>query len=89
LLFELATGRVPFECPITQVMADHHDRLPAAISTHRVVPASFDRLVSRMLAKEPGMRPRMNEIARSLADVAYAMPPGASGGAWCAAAGSR
>ncbi len=89
LLYELATGRAPFEGPIAQVMADHHDRLPPAISTHRVVPGSFDRLVSRMLAKEPGMRPRMNEIARSLADVAYAMPPGARGGAWCAAAGSR
>jgi len=77
VLYELITGATPFEGSISRVMSEHCDVLPAPMSSRRPVPEQLDRLVMRMLAKEPGMRPKMAEIARALTDIAYATPPGA------------
>ncbi len=86
LLYELTTGAAPFEGSIANVMSAHCDLLPTPMSARRQVPEVLDRLVSRMLAKEPGMRPRMVEIARALTDIAFALPPGARGDATSATA---
>ncbi len=77
LLYELLTGDVPFEGSLPQVMTQHCDELPTPISARRAIPEPLERLVMRMLAKEPGMRPRMVDVAHALTDIAYASPPGA------------
>jgi serine/threonine-protein kinase len=82
LLYELIAGTPPFDGSISQVLEAHCDRLPTPIGTHRTLPDVLERLVMRMIAKDPGMRPRMSEIARALADLAFAMPPGASNEQW-------
>ncbi len=87
ILYELVTGAVPFEGSLSRVMSDHCDRMPSAMSTRRAVPEVLDRLVMRMLAKDPGMRPRMVDVARVLADLAYGMPPGARENGFRVAAG--
>ena len=47
------------------------------LAAQRAVPELLDRLIMRMLSKDARMRPRMAEVASMLADLAYAMPPGA------------
>ncbi|MCE9580112.1 MAG: serine/threonine protein kinase [Deltaproteobacteria bacterium] len=76
-LYQLLTGAAPFEGSIPSLMQSHCDRLPAPPSSRRAVPEMLDRMIMRMLAKDARMRPRMAEVARMLADLAYAMPPGA------------
>ena len=82
LLYELITGAAPFDGSISRVMQEHCDTIPTPIGQFRAVPSILERLIMRMLAKDPGMRPRMAEIARILADIAYSMPPGASNEQW-------
>ena len=77
LLYELITGDVPFDGSLPQLMAAHCDDRALAPSLVRWCPEIIERLVLRMLAKEPGMRPHMDEVARTLADVAFQFPPGA------------
>ncbi len=77
-LYELLVGTTPFTGTIAEVMAAHSDRLPEAPSRKRAgIPTALEDVVLRMLAKEPGMRPRMADVARVLTDVAFATPPGA------------
>jgi serine/threonine-protein kinase len=78
LLYEMITGTTPFNGTIPELVAAHADQLPAPMSSHRAVPQELERLVSRMLSKDPGMRPRsMADVARRLTDLAYTLPPGA------------
>ncbi len=61
VLYEMATTRVPFEGTATQVMLGHMEREPKPPS--RVVgapplPVEFDRLVLKLLAKNPSDRYR-------------------------------
>ncbi len=88
VLYELLTGAAPFDGSIAAIMTAHCAHLPAPPSLHRGVPSVLDRLVVRMLSKEPGMRPRMAEVASVLADIAFAMPPGARAAERWAAAGA-
>lgn len=80
MLYELLTGNVPFEGSLSHMMHEHTYTLPVTPARLASVPAAFDRLVMRMLSKEPGMRPRMVDVARQLTDLAYALPPGARSG---------
>jgi len=78
MLYELLLGAPPFNGTIVEMMAAHSDTLPALPSLRRAnVPAALEDLILRMLAKDPGMRPRMVEVARALTDLAFEMPPGA------------
>src|SRR5262249_26035325 len=78
MLYEMITGVPPFVGSFPEMATAHADLLPPPISEIRAVPAELERLVSRMLAKDPGMRPRsMADVACRLADIAYAHPPGA------------
>ncbi|HVV87902.1 MAG TPA: serine/threonine-protein kinase [Kofleriaceae bacterium] len=78
MLYELVTGVTPFVGSIVEVMAQHSECLPDAPTRRRPnVPAALEDLVLRMLAKEPGMRPRMADVSRVLTDLAFATPPGA------------
>ncbi|MFF7652923.1 PQQ-binding-like beta-propeller repeat protein [Streptomyces sp. NPDC007983] len=58
VLFELLTGRLPFDAPDTlgYVTAHLHDPPPAPSSLVPGVSAPWDRLVGRLLAKDPGER---------------------------------
>lgn len=76
-LYELLTGAPPFEGTLHQVRSAHCDRLPVPPSGRRPIPEALDRLIMRMLAKDLRLRPRMDEVARTLADLAFATPPGA------------
>ncbi|MEU6340785.1 serine/threonine-protein kinase [Streptomyces sp. NPDC046977] len=67
VLFELLTGRLPFDAPdsLGYVTAHLHDQPPAPSSLVPGVPAPWDRLVGRLLAKDPRER---HESAAALAD---------------------
>ncbi|MEU5640872.1 protein kinase domain-containing protein [Streptomyces milbemycinicus] len=67
VLFELLTGRLPFDAPDTlaYVTAHLHDPPPAPSSLVPGVSAPWDRLVGRLLAKDPRER---YESAAVLAD---------------------
>jgi tRNA A-37 threonylcarbamoyl transferase component Bud32 len=57
LLYELLTGRVPFEGEITTVMYKVlHEVPPAPSILNRELPPAFDAIVLRALAKEPEAR---------------------------------
>lgn len=57
LLYELLTGRVPFEGEITTVMYKVlHEAPPAPSILNRELPPAFDAIVLRALAKEPAAR---------------------------------
>ncbi|RDG38461.1 serine/threonine-protein kinase [Streptomyces corynorhini] len=59
VLYEIATGRPPFDLPDTwSVLVGHRDTDPEPPSEHRAgLPASFDRIVLGLLAKTPEERP--------------------------------
>ncbi|WP_331754508.1 MULTISPECIES: protein kinase domain-containing protein [unclassified Streptomyces] len=67
VLFELLTGRLPFDAPDTlgYVTAHLHDPPPTPSSVLPGVSAPWDRLVGRLLAKDPSER---YESAAVLAD---------------------
>ncbi|MDX3077040.1 protein kinase domain-containing protein [Streptomyces sp. MI02-7b] len=58
VLFELLTGRLPFDAPdsLGYVTAHLHDPAPAPSSIAPGVSAPWDRLVGRLLAKDPRER---------------------------------
>ncbi|WP_159037163.1 protein kinase domain-containing protein [Streptomyces specialis] len=67
VLFELLTGRPPFTAPDTigYLTAHLHDPPPAPSGVVPGVPAAWDRLVLRLLAKDPSLR---HDSATALAD---------------------
>jgi serine/threonine-protein kinase len=58
VLFELLTGRVPYqaETPVAVAMKHVHDPVPSARAVRPDVPPRLDALVRRCLAKAPGER---------------------------------
>jgi serine/threonine-protein kinase len=78
MLYELTTGGTPFAGSLVEVMTAHGEQPPTAPSRVRAgIPASLEDLILRMLAKEPGLRPRMADVSSALTDLAFALPPGA------------
>jgi outer membrane protein assembly factor BamB len=80
VLFELLTGRLPFDAPDTlgYVTAHLHDPAPAPSSLAPGVSAPWDRLVGRLLAKDPRERYEsaavLAEELRRLSGVRQAVP---------------
>ena len=66
LLLELLTGDAPFFATADMPLRSHHLNTPApsARSRRADVPAELDTLVSSMLAKDPGARPRQRRCTR-------------------------
>ncbi len=57
VLYELATGRVPFTKKfVSDVLTAHLDETPRPPSAHVACPPSFDAVVLRCLEKDPGRR---------------------------------
>jgi serine/threonine protein kinase len=68
ILFELVTGRPPFEGEVRQLL-DQHQRAtaPRARSFVLEVPPALDALVAEMLAKDPMVRPQtMGAVRRAV-----------------------
>jgi eukaryotic-like serine/threonine-protein kinase len=75
VLYELCTGAPPFGGSVPELMTLHCEAMPIRAAARRPgLRADLDQWISRMLAKDPGLRPRMAEVARALAAIAEALP---------------
>ena len=75
-LYELITGEPPFNGSLAAIATAHAEQRPVRPGKHRpAVPAALERIVMRMLAKDPALRPRTAEIVRELTEIAYGWPP--------------
>ncbi|GAA2395401.1 hypothetical protein Cme02nite_55610 [Catellatospora methionotrophica] len=68
VLYEMLTGRVPFEASPTRSYQDHHVNTPArSVRLLRGdVPDELDELILAMLAKQPGERPEAEAVYEAL-----------------------
>ncbi len=74
VLYEMLTGNAPFDGSLPQLMNAHLEQRPARPSWLRAnLPGELERLVLRALAKVPGDRPTMAELARRLDELAEAL----------------
>jgi len=58
VLFEMATGRVPYaaDTPVATVMKHIHDPLPSARALNPALPETVDQVISQAMAKDPAAR---------------------------------
>ena len=66
VLFEAATGDVPFDAYDDESRYDQLERRADSVSAYRRVPAAFDDLVHSCLEPDPALRPTVDEVAESL-----------------------
>jgi len=68
MLFELLTGRLPFDSDdVAELAVQHRQQLPADLRHHQPrIPVRAARLVQQMLAKEPLRRPTPTEVVERL-----------------------
>lgn len=80
VLYALLTGRPPFTGWPDTVIRRHITEEPEPLRTIRPdVPPALDRLVSRLLAKEPAARPATaSEVAAALTEIAATLGPARS-----------
>jgi hypothetical protein len=77
ILFELVTGKPPFEGSGFEVLLAHLGRpIPAPSDRNKDVPEVVDRLVTRLLAKKPDDRPQTADDVVALIDEAVAQLEG-------------
>lgn len=67
LLHELVTGQVPFAGTRSSQMMAHLNLPPPMLSGLDPLTRTLDRWIQRMMAKDPALRPHMDEVARALA----------------------
>ncbi len=66
VLFETATGEVPFDAYEDESRYDQLERRADSVRAYRRVPAAFDDLVHSCLEPDPALRPTVDEVAKSL-----------------------
>ena len=66
VLFETATGEVPFEAYEDESSYDQLERRAESVGLYRRVPAAFDDLVHSCLEPDPALRPSVDGVAESL-----------------------
>lgn len=75
VMYELLVGAPPFCGTLPELMTAHFEALPLRPAVRRPgLRPELDGLVSRMLAKDPALRPRMRDVARTLTAMAEASP---------------
>lgn len=78
LLFQLLTGRLPFPGkpgePMAMLLMHLNDIPPSPLAIAPDLPESVDRVVLRCLAKDPGARPPIAELANLFASAAREAP---------------
>jgi len=84
VLFELATGRLPYDAdtPLAVLLKHAHDPLPIPRSVNPDIPESVERLILRSLAKDPADRyPTVQAMLDDIAALPPATVPAAQAGA--------
>ena len=84
LLFEMLTGRLPFDAPDDETVATKIMTQPAPLASRlrKGVPPSVEVLLVQMLSKDPTLRPRSaSEAAARLRDLAGGKAPAPQPGA--------
>ncbi|HEY4175522.1 MAG TPA: serine/threonine-protein kinase [Kofleriaceae bacterium] len=72
LLYELICGDQPFHGTLPQLMILHCEQLPLRPSTYRSeLTGVVESLIMRMLAKDPALRPTMEDVEYTLARLAW------------------
>jgi serine/threonine protein kinase/tetratricopeptide (TPR) repeat protein len=68
MLYELMAGRLPFGGTAAEICAGHLYEIPLAVSLiHSDIPPLLERLISRLLEKNPARRPgRASDVLRTL-----------------------
>ena len=66
VLFETATGDVPFDAYEDESRYDQLERRAESVRAYRRVPAAFDDLVHSCLEPDPALRPTVDGVAKSL-----------------------
>lgn len=70
-LYELLVGEQPFHGTLPELMQAHTERLVERPSTRRAdIPPALDRLIVRLLAKDPALRPTAREAELELLKIA-------------------
>jgi serine/threonine-protein kinase len=72
ILYELATGRLPFDAPKAEALAEmHQTKLPdAPRSLNPEIPNLLERIILKVLSKEPAMRYRTaDQLGRVLENI--------------------
>lgn len=77
VLFELATGRRPFEgsTAMESIVATTRDQTPDPRDVRRELPRAFGRLVQRCLAKDSAQRPSAVDVEAALGALHESTPP--------------
>lgn len=79
ILFEALTGRLPFESPQSDRLADLHLRAepPSPRALNPSIPPTLDQIILKVLAKEPSARYRTaDQLGRVLSGLAQPESPG-------------
>jgi serine/threonine protein kinase len=66
VLFETATGDVPFDAYEDESRYDQLERRAESVRAYRRVPAAFDDLVHSCLEPDSALRPTVDGVAKSL-----------------------
>jgi serine/threonine-protein kinase len=70
VLYEMVTGQRPFTGTSWRLVNQHLNERPAPLCTLRPdAPAELERLVSRLMAKDPGQRPASAEVWAALKEI--------------------
>ena len=66
--YQILTGDLPYDAEETEAMFWQHVKapIPSARAVNPEVPHALDRLVQRMMAKNPASRPSADEVAKAL-----------------------
>ncbi|MFE6645539.1 protein kinase [Nocardioides sp. NPDC057772] len=79
VLFEMLTGKVPYAAPHpVKILHMHLSEPVPRITDFRSVPAPLERLVTRMLDKNPAARPSMDQVGHELGYVLSGADPDAT-----------
>ena len=67
-LFYLLAGRPPFagETPVQKILAHREQPAPPLVAGTEKVPVALEKLYQRMLAKQPELRPTLDEVLTTL-----------------------